>query len=102
MQKTIKFPADKGYDIESITLRETTGLDEHKAAALADAKGASTTVTTEMVRLSIVSVNGEKVVQPYGAFDTWKTRTRQAIMTVYTDMNLLTEEDQEGLEITSS
>lgn len=91
VHKTFKFPA--GCNAESITMRETSGIDEQAAAMEADARGERTTIYQELVRLSIVEVDGKKVQQPFMELNGWNSKTRHLINTAYQAMNDLREDD---------
>ena len=73
--------------IVTITLREVNGLDEESAANSAKARGGSVTTGEELIRISVVAVNGSPVTQPYLAFDTINTRGRAFIMRAFNEIN---------------
>lgn len=73
----------EGKQIVSFTLRTTNGKDEQYAARQADAR--RTTMSEELIRLSIVSyqragasaeIETCAAAQPFVAFDDWSTRAR--------------------------
>lgn len=88
-----KFTLPKGYNFKELIMRETCGLDEQIAARVADSRGEASNVAVEMVRRSIVAVDGAPVVQPFLQFDNWNTRTRQFVLKAYEQMNSVPEED---------
>jgi hypothetical protein len=82
-----KFKFEEGHDIEEIVVRQTDGYDEKDAAKMVDARPTETGIYSELVRLSIVSVDGELVDQPFMAIDRWSTKTRDLVMTAYNELN---------------
>lgn len=82
-----KFKLSPGCSCSELIMRETNGLDEQKAARLVDARGGVTGIAGELVRQSIVAVDGEKVEQPFMAFDSWNTKTRNLVMEFYENLN---------------
>ena len=46
----------------------------------------------ELVRLAIVTVDGEKVAQPFRDIDKWNSRTRALLMKAFEQMNELPDE----------
>lgn len=96
---TLKFKLDgkKYVNIKSFTIRETNGEDEDRAAMLAKAKGGAASMMEELVRLSIVEVDGEAVNAepgvPYAAFDKWNSKTRTFVLNAYKRLNSLSEAD---------
>jgi hypothetical protein len=87
----------KHVSIKSFAIRETNGKDEDRAALLARAKGGAATMLEELVRLSLVEVDGQAVntdpAVPYVAFDEWNSRTRTFVLNAYKRLNGITEED---------
>lgn len=77
----------KNCSIDSVTIKETTGRDEEKAAQLARAKGAKESVFEELMRLSIVAVNDTPVDQPYSGLDDWNSKTRSYILQAFQSIN---------------
>jgi hypothetical protein len=82
--------------ITSFALREVDGQDEDIAANTAKAKGGSTTSTEELVRLSVVEVNGQPVKQPYLEFDLWNSRARAFALKAWGSINSASEAELEG------
>jgi len=76
-----------------MVMRETNGIDEQRAAMQADAKGERSSIYQELVRLSIVSVDGEKITQPYEALDGWNSKSRSLVMEAYGALNNLEPEE---------
>lgn len=85
--------ARKGCSIRSFVIRETTGVDEENAALAAKAKGGAATVFEELVRLSIVEVNGQPAEPPLLEYDSWNSRTRAFILQAYKSINGLEEKE---------
>lgn len=85
-----------GTVIESFSMRETTGHDEEVAANAAKARGGSVTTYEECLRLSLVEVNGEKVAQPYLAFDRWTSKARLFVLAAYRQVNGVEEDSLAG------
>jgi hypothetical protein len=73
--------------LKSFVIQETDGRLEAYAAARAKAKGADSSTHEEMIRASIVQVNGQEVQQPYEAMDGWNTRARQFLIGAYRSVN---------------
>jgi len=92
-EKTFDFPV--GCNARSITLRETNGLDEHRASAIAETQP-NPNLLHELIKLSIVKVDGEKVIQPYNELDTWNSRTRALVRSGWEAMNELKDEEVEA------
>lgn len=93
-----KFTFPDGCSCKEIVMRETNGLDEQRAARLVDVRGGVTGVAGELVRQSVVMVDGEKVIQPYMKFDEWNTKTRNLVMECYEDLNGIPGEDIAALK----
>jgi hypothetical protein len=94
-----ELPADKGprrCSIRFITLKETGGAEEDMAKLSADAKGKHGSVTVETIRASIVAVDDKPVAQPYGAMDTWNSRTRRLISEYWNSINGVDEGEAES------
>lgn len=81
--------------ITSFKLREVDGNDEEVAANLAKAKGGSASSAEELIRLSIVEVNGQAVKQPYLGFDEWNSRARAFVLKAYKTLNSAGEDELE-------
>ena len=80
-----KFPR---MSIKSFHIREVTGEDEQVAALAAEAKGKSTSMLQELVRLSISQVEDAPVdAGTFTAFDKWSSRTRTAVMNAFKAIN---------------
>lgn len=84
-----------GVNIRSFVIRETNGADEMLAASIVEAKGKGAMLTEELTRLAIVEVDGAPVVQPFGAIDTWNTKTRSFVSAAYKKINLPTVEESD-------
>ncbi len=90
-EKKFKFPP--GCSVKEMTIRETNGHDEQKAAMFAEAKGDKSSTFQELIRVSITSVNGEKVQQPYAPLDEWNSKTRALVIKAFTQLNELGEKE---------
>ncbi len=88
-----KFTFKEGYDCKTLVIRELTGIDEMEAAVWADKHSTSAVGTTarneqaEAMRLSIVEVDGKKVVQPYMQIDDWGFRTIRLLRECFAEVN---------------
>ncbi len=91
VHKTFKFP--EGCNAKTITMRETSGIDEQSAAMEADARGERTTIYQELVRISVVEVDGAKVTQPFVELNSWNSKTRHLVNMAYQAMNDIKEDD---------
>ena len=87
-------------EFRKIVVREIDGNDEVLAAGWADErkkqKGeAAGNPFLELIRVSIVSVDGKKVNPVTGCEDfySWKARARNFVMRCYNDLNGLDEEE---------
>lgn len=98
----VTFPASKGVkDFKSITIREVNGEDELEAAKVAAAKDLQSggkekhPVFTELLRRSIVEVNGKPVggIVPFDEFDSWRVASRNAVSRFYEVLNGLDDDD---------
>jgi hypothetical protein len=82
---TFKFPLK--CSVQQVKFRETNGKDEALAAVKAKALGDQGSTTDELVRLSIMEVDGQQVQQPYGDYDGWNTRTRALALAAWRSLN---------------
>lgn len=85
VHKRYKLP--ERCNVAEVLMRETNGIDEQRAAMQADARGDRSSVYLELIRLSIVEVDGMPVAQPYNAMEEWTSRTRAFIRAFYEDLN---------------
>lgn len=95
------FPLPQGagkrrVDVESITIREVNGKDEELAETWSQAKGKQGNTLVELLRLSIVKVNGVAVPQPFGDFDGWNSRTRKFAMDAFAEINGTTKDEKDA------
>jgi len=97
-----KYVLPVGCNCKEVILRETNGVDEQQAARLADIRGDASSLAAELVRRSIVSVDGDLAVQPFTQFDEWNTKTRNVVLKCYERLNTLSEEELAFLELNSS
>lgn len=82
-----RFKFGDNHDIESIVIRRTNGHDERDAAKMLDAREGHGSIFNELVRIAIVAVNDQPVIQPFMDYDSWSTKTRELLMTAYNSMN---------------
>lgn len=85
----------KGSNIKTLVMRETDGVDEEIASGLVKSKGGSAFPVEELVRQSIVEVDGQKVVQPFFDFDKWNSRTRSYVLAAWKELNLVEDKEVE-------
>jgi hypothetical protein len=97
------FPAPKGVkEFKSITIREVDGQDELQAAIWAEAmgrKGDTDQNNKELLRCSIVAVDGKPFNVngvPNPAFDSWLTKSRNAVGRFYFQLNGLDVDELEA------
>jgi len=83
----------KNCNIKSFVIRETDGEDEETAAVLAKAKGEGHSSFEELVRMSLVYVDGKKIEQPYEDFDGWNSRTRAFVLQAFKALNSVEEKE---------
>jgi len=83
-------------NIESVTVRETNGIDEQEAALAAEAKG--TTIYSELVLLSIIEIDGDTVPGKGAApMQQWNTRTRAAVRMIFDRLNDVSQAEMDPL-----
>lgn len=75
--KQITYPLPPKCAIQSVTLRETNGVDEAEADLSVESR--RTRKDHEMVDLAIVAVNGEQVLPGVTGFREWPTKTRAVV-----------------------
>lgn len=88
-EKTFQFKGIKGVSISSVTIKETDGNDETIAAERAESLGKAASVAEEIVRMSIVAVDGVPVKQPYMGFNKWNSRTRAFVLNAWRHINAI-------------
>jgi len=92
MRRRFTLPAR--CDVASFVIREVNGHDEQHAALQVEARGeARTSHYNELIRLSLVEVDGEAVTQPFLAMEEWNTRTRSLLLRGYDKVNGLEDEE---------
>ena len=91
-----KLPA--GCSCSEVIMRETCGIDEQKAASIVDSKQGLTALGAELIRLSIVAVDGQGIMQPYIPFDEWNTKTRNLVIGFYEELNTIPAAELELLK----
>ncbi len=87
----------KPLSLQSFAIREVDGSDEERAAISAKAKGGAATVYEELVRLSIVEVDGSPVNHdgmPLTAYDSWNSRTRVFVLNAFRALNGIDEKEE--------
>jgi hypothetical protein len=82
--------------LTSFTLRETNGKDEEYAAERA--KAMKTSMTEELIRVSIVAVNGERVAQPYLALGLWNSKARTRLARAFQEINSASDKEDEDFD----
>lgn len=82
--------------LTEFVLRETDGTDEEYAAERARQVKGST--TEELIRVSIVSVNGQKVPQPYLHLNTWNSKARSRLARAFQELNGASEKEDEDFD----
>ncbi len=85
---TFKLP--EGFSIQSVKIRETSGVDEMSAARLADKNRSE--IGLELVASSILEVDGIPVSSA-PSMESWSTRTRTAIQIYWAEINVVTEDE---------
>ena len=88
-----KYTFPDGCSCKEAVIRESDGYDERRAAMLAGPGADDATVFTELVKLTIVQVDGAKVVHPFDAFDGWSGNTRSLVLQAYTNISKIPEEE---------
>lgn len=88
-----KFRLPERCNCSDVVIRETNGIDEQRAALMADSRGERTNVYNELIRLSIVEVDGTPVTQPFTALEQWNSRTRAFIRAQYEVLNDISDEE---------
>lgn len=90
------YPLPARCSVNTVTIRETNGIDEKNAAIAADAKDGN--VIEELIRIAIVEVDGEKVNPPASVqFEAWTTRTRKAVIMFFNRLNDASDEEMAPL-----
>lgn len=88
----------KPMSVGSFVMREVNGKDEEQAALIAKAKGGAASMYEELIRLSLVEVDGQPVNNepgvPYAGFDTWNTRTRTFVQNAFRALNGIDEKEE--------
>lgn len=83
----------RGIPFKSIVLRVTDGKDEANAARMAQARGGASTPTLELIKASIVTIDGTDIRQPFDDFDAWKTKARRFADACFSVLNGVTDDD---------
>jgi hypothetical protein len=93
MHRTVTYSLEKFPDcldaehkkIVSFSIRTTDGEDEALASRSGDARG--TTMSEELIRLSLVSYANEdgpkEIKHPFPAFDKWSTKARNFVVAAW-------------------
>ena len=92
-----QFTLPEGYSVKSFTLREIDGHDEKESARMLAALGTADDFSMAMLeanlRVSIVSVDGSPVQQPYNATAKWSSKTRRLLMEAWGTLNSVPDDD---------
>ncbi len=92
-----QFTLPEGYSVKSFTLREIDGHDEKESARMIAALGTADDFSIAMLeanlRISIVSVDGALVQQPYNETAKWSSRTRRLLMEAWGTLNSVPDDD---------
>lgn len=88
-----KFTLPEGCNCSEVVIRETDGIDEQDAAMRAESRGPRGTIFGELVRASVVSVDGKKVDQPFMEMERWNSRTRKLVLQGYQELNDTKDEE---------
>jgi hypothetical protein len=91
LHRKFRFPSS--CNMQEAVIRETNGVDEQQAALAASLEGERGSLYSELIRLSIVEVDGEKVTQPFLAMDGFNSRTRAFLIRAYESLNDVKEEE---------
>ncbi len=73
--------------VKTVVLKETTGADEDRAAEIAKQKGLTGNLTEELIRLAVISYDGQPAIFPFTQFDTFTKRTRDLIAKSFSKVN---------------
>lgn len=76
-----------GVQVDSFAVREVDGVDEEEAASAVKAKGGNANSLEELVRLSIVEVDGGPTMQPFLPMDRWNHKTRNMVLAAWKELN---------------
>lgn len=93
-----KFTLPKGCSVESFVIREIDGKDELEASRWVSAKATgaddeAALMVEERVRVSVFSVNGQRVEQPYTGLNKWSTKTRNLLLQAWMSLNTVPDDD---------
>jgi hypothetical protein len=91
LHRRFRFPGN--CNCKELVMRETNGIDEQQAAIASDAAGVRSSIFQELIKLSIVEVDGQPVSQPFVALDTWNSKTRALIIKAYEQLNNLPDDE---------
>lgn len=104
--KQYTYPLPPKCAIETVTIRETFGIDEDEAMIEAEMSGAD--VRDELISLSIVAVNGKECPPGTGGFERWPSKTRSVVKKLFNRINnftgpevykLIEEAEESGTEV---
>ena len=86
-----EFTFPEGCICTQMVIRQTNGIDEGQASLAAESDPRKT-IMSELVRLSIVAVDHQRVMQPFIALDGWDSITRLLVMEAFQQLNTLPDE----------
>ena len=82
--------------ILSFGVRETCGVDSGVASQMVAARGDSPSqAIDELIRISIVEVNGQPVTQPYSQYDRWSARAQHFVFLAWRSLNATDKKEEE-------
>jgi hypothetical protein len=85
-----------GMPVESITVRETNGLDEGLAEKWAEAKKPQGSTQIALLPISTCKVNGTPPPAGFADFDSWPTKHRNLVLAAFNRLNGTKKEDLEA------
>ncbi len=91
VHRRFRFP--ESCNIAELVMRETTGIDEKEAATAADAAQGQSSLYQELIKLSVVSVDGTKIIQPFNDMLEWNSKTRALCIKAFEQLNELKDEE---------
>lgn len=92
-----RFDLPEGYSVKSFVIREIDGHDEKEAARMLAAVGTADDLSMAMLeanlRVSIVSVDGQEVQQPYMGLSKWSSKTRRLLLEAWNQLNNVPDDE---------
>lgn len=77
--------------LTAFVIRETTGKDEEYAAERA--KQVNGSLSEELIRVSLVSVNGAPAQQPYLKLGEWNSKARSLLAEAFKEVNSVSDDE---------